>query len=147
MSETTPTHPRRVKRRTWHVVILCFVVFGCGMVVGGGLTVMAIAKHARERIEHPELRTQRALRHIARKLDLDDAQTEQLRPILDSAMGRFDALHREVMPRLEVEMDQLEADIAAALPPDKAQQWRDHFNHLREQWIAKPPPAPTTPDR
>jgi hypothetical protein len=136
-----PTPPRRVKRRIWHVVILCLVVFACGMVVGGGLTVMAIAKQARHRVEHPELRTERALRHIARKLDLADTQTEKLRPVLDAAMDRFDAIHREVSPRLEAEMDRLATDIATALPADKADQWREHFNHLRSEWIPKPPPA------
>lgn len=136
--DPTPSHPRLAKRRTWHLILICLIVFVCGTVVGSGVTVMVAVKHIRESIAHPELRADRWTSRIARRLRLDDSQTQRVRPVIAASVARFEAIHRDIHPRIEVELDRLEQDVAAALPADKTAAWQEHFSTLRREWIAKP---------
>lgn len=140
--DPAPTNHRLANHRTSHLIFICLIVFVCGMVVGSGVTVIVAVKHIRESIAHPELRADRWTQRITRRLHLDESQAERVRPVIAASVARFEAIHHDIYPRIEKELDRMEQDVAAALPADKAAAWREHFNTLRREWITRPAVKP-----
>jgi len=117
------------------------VLFGSGVVVGGGVTVIVIVRHAQHMAQHPEEMPARATARLRRALDLTHEQADQVRGILTERQKSLMQIRTEVQPRVEAELDCVEAEISAVLTDDQRTQWHALFTRLRNKWL---PPLPTT---
>jgi len=125
-------------------LILALVIFGGGFVVGAGTAVVVAVRRVQHAIHHPEEAPARMTARLKRKLDLTDAQTVRVLAILTERQEAFQAIRREVQPRVLAELEQTRDQIAAALDPPQQAQWRRMYADLRARWLPDPPPAPAS---
>ena len=126
--------PRR--RSPWVSVLLYALVFGSGAVCGAGLTIVAINKHVRRVVHHPELAAKGFMRVMARRLDLDDAQKKAIREILGKRHAGLQRLRTKYQPQVEAQLGQLVEEIEQVLRPDQKQEFRAIVARMHE---LKPP--------
>ena len=136
--------PRFRASRRWPSVLLCFVFFLCGMVIGGGGTLI-VTKHVMlYRLHHPEKRVLQDAKLLQKKLGLTDEQTREVLAIFREKLKVFDSLRREIDPRVQEQLDNLKRDVAAVLDKGQAQKWNTWFEKTREMWT---PPLPSAQDQ
>jgi hypothetical protein len=128
------------KRRPWRSLLLGLVILFCGILIGAGITVIALHKVVLYAIHHPEQVPSRITERLRGKLGLSDDQAKKIRAILNERQKAFQALRRATRPKMEREIERLKEDVAAVLDENQARKWRKRFDTLRRQWI--PPPAP-----
>jgi len=104
--------------------LLCLVVFGSGMIFGAGLTVVTINRHVRRVVHHPELAVKGFMRVMARRLDLDDGQKQQIRAILAKRQAVLQRLRTRYQPQVEVQLAQLVTEIDTVLRPGQKKKFR-----------------------
>ncbi len=63
--------------------------------------------------------------HLARELDLDATQRGRLDSMMPGQAARFEALRREMDPRLRALLDSSSVEIEAILRPDQVDRWRE----------------------
>ena len=133
---TVPRRPR------WRMLLLATLIFVSGLIVGGGLTLIRVRHGAMWAIHHPEEAPPRIAAHLRWKLGLSDAQTQQVEQIVRKRQQALQAIRREVQPRVMIELDRVEAEIAATLDDSQRTKWHALFTKLRERWIPPPPEQP-----
>ncbi len=87
---------------------------GGRMGMGGSDTLAA-----RQEMQH------RMADHLARELDLDAAQRSRLDSMMPAQAARFEALRREMEPRLRALLDSSSVQIEAILRPDQVAHWQE----------------------
>lgn len=68
---------------------------------------------------------------LLRDLDLSAEQREQVRELLGRQRGRFEEFHRELRPRVERLMEEIDRDVEAILTPEQLERYRDRPKHWR----------------
>jgi hypothetical protein len=140
MTLSSPT-PRRRRWKTW---LLALLIFLAGGIVGGVLTAGAIFRSVHRAIAHPEEAPQRITARLSRRLDLTDDQREKVHQIIASRQQSLLEIRRDVQPRVETQLEQLESEIAAVLNAKQQDEWRTMVNTFRNTWLPPVAPLPTT---
>jgi hypothetical protein len=96
--------------------------FGFGAGGRGGLGPLGLPGSGR-----PE--PSRLVERLVSELQLDAAQTAQVRTIMDQRRGRLEQVHREARARFEQEQEQLHDAIRAVLRPDQQQKFDRFLEH------------------
>ena len=78
------------------------------------------------------------LERLTREVQLDAAQRDQVRKLLEERRDRFEQVHREARDRFDKEQRDLLAAIRAVLRPDQQQQFDDFLDR-------RPPPPGRRP--
>jgi hypothetical protein len=118
---------------------LALLIFVSGVVVGGGVTLIAVRNRALRAIHHPEEAPPRIAARLRSALALSAEQTRQVETIVRTRQQALQAIRREVQPRVVAELDRVESEIAAVLDAEQRAKWHALFNHLRETWLPPPP--------
>jgi Spy/CpxP family protein refolding chaperone len=71
------------------------------------------------------------VQRLASELQLDDAQTAQIRTIMNQRRDRLEQVHREARERFAQEQRELHAAIRAVLRPDQQQKFDRFLEHRR----------------
>ena len=148
MSQTRPL-PHSVRspaRGRWRHVIAAVLIFLGGGVCGAVVAGVAITHAIRHVVEHPEAAARHVTSRLASFLDLNTAQTEQVRAIIAKRHAALGDIRRDIQPRLEIELTILEQEIAEVLDERQKVKWHDHAAKFRAQWLP-PLPAPHDPVR
>jgi hypothetical protein len=132
------------RRRSWKTWLLALLIFLAGSVVGGAFTAGVIARSVQRAIAHPEEAPTRITARLARRLDLTDDQRERVRQIIASKQQSLLEIRRDVQPRVETQLEQLESEIAAVLNPKQQEEWRTMVTTFRKTWLPPLAPAPTS---
>lgn len=127
-------------RRRWKTMLLFAAVFVAGLVCGGAAAAVAVLHAIHNGLRHPELRVERAVRGLSRRLDLDHAQQARVREILRDQNRELQGLRREVWPRVQTRLDRTEDEIGRELTPDQRRKWERLAAGLRRSWF---PPGAT----
>ncbi len=152
MNEMTPrTSPSRrllqlPQDRPCVGLLLLMVIF-----VSGGLTAWGIIA-----ILHPDIMPKRGrsieeyrdrmTKELAVDLDLDSAQTDQVREIVQQQMDYYIEISKIIEPQKEVSMEVFRRDVHALLRDNQHDKWEDAWGSLYTRWLRKPPPPPPPPD-
>jgi len=136
------TVPAALPRRGWRTLLLAILIFVSGLIVGGGLTLITVRHRALRAIHHPDEVPPRIAAHLRWKLGLSDEQTRQVEQIVRKRQQALQAIRRDVQPRVTIELDRVESEIAATLDDAQREKWRALFTNLRETWIPPPPKQP-----
>lgn len=130
--QPTPADPPLPPRRSpWLHLLLLLVVFGSGMVCGGGLSAVLIRNQVRSVVHHPEQSSDRLLNLLNRALRLSDAQHEQIALILHRRQARLRQLRQAVQPQIEHELNAAVNEVTEVLTPTQRQRWRRIVDRLR----------------
>ena len=134
--------PAAPRRRGWRTLLLALLIFVSGLIVGGGTMLITVRHRALRVLHHPEEVPARIAARLRWKLGLSDEQTQQVEQIVRKRQQALQAIRREVQPRVTIELDRVEAEIAITLDDAQRAKWHALFAKLRETWI---PPPPTRP--
>jgi len=105
------------------------------MIVGAGLTAGAIIRRARENAQHPERQPQRMAERLARRMKLSDEQSAAVAKILEQSWRRLEPVRDDALSQIRAELDRVEGEVAAALPAEKQEQWRNYVRIIRDDWL------------
>ncbi len=72
---------------------------------------------------------------LARHLSLTAAQSEEVRLIVGRRQQALTDLRRDIHPRVEFELSELEEEIAVVLNDEQRVRWRALAGHLRSRWL------------
>ena len=128
--------PRR--RRVW-TILLALAIFTCGVLVGGGLSFKIVTVGYKRAFQEPEVRAEKIVRRMERRLDLNSDQVKQVREIILEQQKAFQALHKEFRPRLDSQIEKTRRELAKVLTPEQAQKWEKTFARIQRFWL---PPLP-----
>ena len=142
MSETpaapAPLAPAAPRRRTWITVLLCLLIFGGGLAVGAGGTVLWVVRHVRDAVQHPELAPHRVAERLQRRMDLDEATTLRVEAAIERVEPDMLEARADFLDRMDPLLEQIEADVANVLPKDKLDEWHRQFRRFRDDWVPRP---------
>ncbi len=82
---------------------------------------------------HPHFDKQRILRDLRRKLDLSDAQTQQVKQVLDETETKFKALRSQAAPQFEAIRKESQDRIRRILTPEQAVKFDEHMRRVKER--------------
>jgi len=140
MPSSTLELPVPRNRRPWRSLLLGLVILFCGILIGAGITVIALQKVVLYAIHHPEQVPNRITERLRNKLSLSNEQAKKVKAILTERQKAFLALRRATRPKVERELDRLREEVAAVLDENQARKWRKRFDTLTRQWMPPPPP-------
>ena len=143
-SSTQPQKSRSKRPRRWLKVLLLVVIFGSGIVVGSGLTVLGFVYHMRTQMSDPAQRAATWTNRLARRLDLTTEQSAVVLPVMTQSSERFEAIRRELIPQINAELDRMQREVSSVLPADKVAKWESQFKTLRNRWLPLHPQFEST---
>ena len=126
--------------KTWKIWTLAGLIFCCGVAAGALGLRLATALHLIERIwgPPPEPTETDILARIDREVGLNDAQKQEILPILRTLVGRIREMHRETRPRMDALFEEADTAVAARLDPAQ----RERFETFLARMRARRPPPP-----
>jgi hypothetical protein len=125
----------------WRRWLFALLIFLGGAACGAGITIVVVARTVHHIMTHPEEAPHRIAARLSHRLDLSKEQTAQVEQIIRNRQGQIIEIRRDMQPRIESQLTQLESDIAAVLTPPQQQKWHALVTTLRSNWL---PPVPST---
>jgi hypothetical protein len=129
----------------WRRWLFALLIFLGGAACGAGVSVVVVARIAHHVLMHPEEAPRRIATRLSHRLDLSKEQTAQVEQIIRNRQGGIGEIRRDMQPRIETQLTQLESDIAGVLTPPQQQKWHALVATLRSNWLPPVPTASTTP--
>ncbi len=121
-------------RRSWlKTAALSLALLLSGAVIGSGVTVIALRRRADEARRHPEWLSRRTLARMRDRLDLSDAQAEQIRQIFANTRRQAQMLRGEHRREARAIMDVMHEDVSAVLTPEQRAEWERWIRRARER--------------
>ena len=127
------------KRRVWLILLLMVIVFVSGVVSGGGAALFVVRREVIALVQHPEAAAPKVADRIASKMGLDPSQRDRVEQIVRAHQVKLMAIRKDVQPRVEAELAQVEEEVAGAMDPKQQAAWRALCKELRQIWT---PPMP-----
>ena len=143
MDATTTIRPP-VRRRLWLSLLLGAGIFVAGLAAGGALTVVFGVGMLQRILQHPENEPARITSFLTHKLSLDDTQREQVLAIMTRHQPQIQAIRRQMRPQFDQQLDQIRAEVDAVLSENQRTRWEDLFDDIRQRWMPKLMPPPTS---
>ena len=133
----------RAKLKGYGALLL---VFALGVLGGGaGSRAMVQRRYAHLFRDRPALFDNRRLAALSRSLNLDDAQSDEVRAVMNKYGKQRHQLTREIMERcgapLRAKKSQMDGEIRALLRPDQ----QALYDELSRDSDKRPPPGPLEP--
>jgi hypothetical protein len=85
------------------------------------------------------------LKRLTSDLDLDSAQVQQIKPIVDQISKETNELHLEYRPRLHTIFDRYNPEILKVLRPDQQIKFKKHVEDIRKGEDGPRPASPEHP--
>jgi Spy/CpxP family protein refolding chaperone len=135
--------PARKARSPW---LLALVVTGAaflfGVVVGAVLTHGFLFRRTMHEFGPPGFRTDVAVKKIRKDLDLSDEQAGKLEKLFKEHADNMKAIHEDVRPRVEAELESFRSKVEAILTPGQAKRWNEKFRSKLSEMLPPHPPGP-----
>lgn len=116
-------------------LLAALALFLSGLVFGAGGAALVIRHAAQRAVRNPEVRPERAMRWLGRRLDLDEAQRKKVRAIFQRQAAEMEGLRLGVWPRLLERLKATEREIDETLRPDQREKWRKIVERLERNWL------------
>lgn len=128
--ETAQPSPRCKKSLIFKQLILGFVIFLCGILIGSGMTILIARRMIVKNFRHPEGIPQRITKRMKRNLDLSDIQAEKVQQIISGHLRDLFQIRKETYPRVRKHLEELREEVADVLNEKQEQKWRERFAKL-----------------
>ena len=126
------------RRRAWITIVLCLVIFGGGLAVGAGGTVLWVVRNVRDAVQHPELAPHRVAQRLQRRMDLDEGTTPRVEEAIERIQPELLEARGDFLERMDPLLERVEAEVAEVLPGDKLDEWHRQFRRFRDDWVPRP---------
>jgi Spy/CpxP family protein refolding chaperone len=117
-----------MSRRAYLYFALTFVL---GVIVGG-VGILLFGWYS-GRWHHRPPRTEQIVEYLHRELNLDPAQTQQVRKIVEETGKKFAAIHKQMDTQFDAVRDESREETRKILGPDQLAK----FNALVQKWDAR----------
>jgi len=134
---------RRIGR--WKPLLAAAAIVRGGGVCGAAVATYLILHVIHHTFDHPDMVSEHITARLTSFLKLDESQSRQVRRIIAGKQGALAEIRRDIQPRVEVELSDLESEIDAVLTEEQRVKWREHVRQFREHWLP-PSPAMTSPE-
>lgn len=129
-SVTDLPKPGKSRWRSVLHVLLVVVIFVCGMVTGGAVTLRFMHR-GMERFEHEEEAiVERIHSRLKYKYELNEDQSVLAEKIVRNHVGELAELRRSFRPKLSETMKSFEDEIADIMDEEKKKEWRENFRRF-----------------
>lgn len=126
-------------RRRWLTIVAALVLFLAGMASGAALTIVFAVNRLQFAIHHPESAPPRIAAAIARRLDLDQAQTSKVEKIIARHQQQILAIRHRLQPEIVAQLDSVREAVAEVLDPSQRERWVELFAQFKERWLPQLP--------
>jgi hypothetical protein len=140
--QTPPVQPpadAAARRGRWLRPLLLTAIFLSGLLVGVGVTLIAVRQGMLYGIHHPEQMPVRVAARLRRPLSLNDQQAGRIESIVRHRQSHLQEIRRRFQPEVEAELEQVYQEIREILDDRQRERWEQIYTRLRETWI---PPLP-----
>ncbi len=129
---------------------LSLVAFVCGVTVGAAGSLHYVANKFPPFREQPERMPGRIASHLRGQLNLDAAQTEEVRRVFDRGLIKLREVRKGVQPQLDTVAGETFDEVNAVLEPRQREKWRVWFEMMRlrftpPEFRQDPPDSPSAP--
>ena len=131
-SQATLPKPERHWLKT---LLLALLIFGCGFLAGGAVTIHAIHAATVRNLSNPGKMPERIAHHMKRWLRLSSEQTASIQKIMEKHQQNMSNIFQPVRPQMEAEFEQTRKDVESVLTPKQAEKWNARFKYLSDKWI------------
>lgn len=137
MNEQAPASlpPQRPRRRWLRAVALASVIFISGMIVGGGLTVRFLWNRLTTGIQQTETMPDRVIKMLDRRLGLSEEQRSEIFQLLKESQNQFLQIRKDALPRVDDELNDLQAKIDSVLSEEQSQKWNRIYTYYYDLWM------------
>jgi hypothetical protein len=104
--------------KKWKAIISIIVVFLLGS-LAGALVTHEIYQHRMERFFRGEPKRELIVRRLGHELDLDTAQSVQLRVIVNETDAEIKNVRKQIRPQIEEILERSQNRVRAILRPDQ----------------------------
>ncbi len=126
--------------KRWKLLVVLGLVFTAGVIAGGAGATCVITDRYCLRPRNTKALPQRMTRLMQWKLDLTDEQARQVETVLTQRLGTLLAMHRNMRPQVEAEIQRTAKEVEQYLTPQQAAKWRAWFTkRFRKHWPPGPP--------
>jgi hypothetical protein len=122
-------------------------IFLSGLLVGVGLTLMAVRQGVLYGIHHPEELPVRVAARLRRPLSLSDQQADRVEAIIRQRQSQLQEIRRRFQPEVEAELEQVYQQVREILDDQQRERWDQIYTRLRETWIPPLPKPAAMPER
>ncbi len=139
--------PRATARGRWLRPLMLAAIFLSGLLVGVGLTLMAVRQGVLYGIHHPEELPVRVAARLRRPLSLSDQQADRVEAIIRQRQSQLQEIRRRFQPEVEAELEQVYQQVREILDDQQRERWDQIYTRLRETWIPPLPKPAAMPER
>jgi Spy/CpxP family protein refolding chaperone len=141
-TQPKPKPPRKAKSPWLLALAVTGAVFLFGVVVGAVLMQAFMVRGSMKKFGSPGFRTEGAVKHIKKDLDLSDEQEIQLQKLFEEHARNMKAIHKDVRPRVEAELESFRSKVEAILTTEQAKRWNEKFKKRMNEMLPSFPPGP-----
>lgn len=121
------------KGHMWSVLLGAgILVFG--MIIGACLTFFVVQGRVMRMVSHPGLHTGAMVQKLDRKLNLTEAQREEMKRVLRKHREEFSEIRRQMRPKLAEQMEALKRDVREVLTAEQRAEWDVYIERMRSMW-------------
>ncbi len=128
-----PPPPSRTR-----MILYGLMLVVCGAIIGGGIMATVLWERLEHSVRDARRMPERMVDHMREDLGLTEEQARQVEAILARHRDEFEAIRREMEPRIKAHVDQVNAEIGEVLTPPQRRQWERRFAREQRRW-ARPP--------
>ncbi len=116
-----------IRRRNTTQIIAALVIFASGIIVGSGATIYTLKAKGILRPMTPPSAAEIADR-IGKDHKLTKEQILEVEKIFEDAGNYLEEIRTDFDNKIEAKKDIIIKEMQAVLPPDKFEEWQEHFN-------------------
>ena len=128
---------------TW---LFAGLIFLGGAGVGAGAAGVWFGQRMEREPPEPAELAERLSAELAEEYDLAPTQRERARNIIERRQERMHRAHEKLRAELGPEFDELDAEMAEVLGPEKAKRWKQRFERARRHHGKRRPRGESRPE-
>jgi len=115
----------------------------CAGLLTGALLSAALVKHAMMQPPHPHALAARLEKELTQKLDLNTAQQQKTRVLIDGSITRIMAIYSDTIQKIDTELLTAQKTLTSELTPEQREKLKDLATDRQDFLRKHAPMAPT----
>jgi len=124
---------------TWTTWLFAGLIFVGGAGVGAGAAGVWFGQRMEREPPEPAELAERLSSELAEEYDLEPQQQERVRGVIERRQERLRRAREKLRAELDPEFDELDAEMADVLGPEKAERWKKRFERTRRHHAKRRP--------
>jgi hypothetical protein len=112
-------------RRYWRGILLGLLIFLCGAVTGGAVTIFVTARMVRHTIGHPEGMAHQVASGLTKQYNLSPEQAAQIEAIIARHNEAVMNARGAAFAQMQKEIGEMKEEVARVLGEEHARKWRE----------------------